>query len=330
MANVSVNAVYGDGIELNALRGDGDKSGTILNPTENASLSYISIVGSGRQGITLASVSGAVISSVHLADIGIDVFDVEADQWDEGALDVIIDGCTVGGGNGGLFFANGGNGSGASWTGNVMVENCQMAVPDAGDAVMVTAIPGVPKPRGPFIFMNDTLLCGASVYVACVEVSGAQVSITDSSLRFPAGTVHEPVYDATHDTTLGFNQDQVSGYGALGTSGATSSVTVSGGLWSPYARPIIGRPAVAGDPGLETTVGTVRPRSLSTSVSSETRTSDWSTLPVAIELTRGTACTAFPAGPNLIVALTAPGCRRTPITTRSVMPSATRSACPRP
>ena len=173
IANVAVDSVYGDGIELAPLRAAGDISNVIINPSENVSITSVSINGAGRQGITLASVNGATISSVTLKHIGINVFDVESDQWGEGALNVTINGCTDGGGNGGLFFANAGLSAGSFYTGNITVENCTMVAPDAGDAVLVQSPQLEPHPRGLISFVNDTFQCGSSVYVACIMATDA-------------------------------------------------------------------------------------------------------------------------------------------------------------
>jgi hypothetical protein len=236
ISGVSVDSVYGDGIELAPLRAQGDIGSTILNPTKDVTMNDISIVGSGRQGITLASVSGAVISSVRLAHVGLDVFDVEADQWDEGARNVTINGCTVGAGNGGLFFANGGSGGGSPWTQNITVENCTMSSQEAGDAILIQT-PADQPTRGPFTFTDDTLRCGASAYVACVEVTGGNVSINQSTLIVPPGAAHATVYDASNGSTVALNGDTVLGYGTMGTVDKSSSVNVSGGTWTAFAPP---------------------------------------------------------------------------------------------
>ncbi len=234
VANVKIANVYGDGIELAPLRGANDLSGQILNPTKHATISNVDIEGSGRQGITLASVDHALISSVHLDDVGLNVFDVEADQGNEGAANVTIDGCTAGYGNHGLFFANGGAGGAGEQTRNITVENCTMAASQAGDAVLVQSPANAPAPRGPFTFADDTLRCGASVYVACVQVIGANVSVNGSTVVCPPATVHESVYNAYQSSTVSFGGDYVTGYGHPGSTSANSSVTVSGGVWQPY------------------------------------------------------------------------------------------------
>ncbi len=246
IADVAVDSVYGDGIELAPLRAAGDISNVIINPSENVSITGVSINGAGRQGITLASVNGATISSVSLKHIGINVFDVESDQWGEGALNVTINGCTDGGGNGGLFFANAGLSAGSYYTGNITVENCTMMAPDAGDAVLVQSPQLEPHPRGLISFVNDTFQCGSSDYVACVMAIDARVAVDASRLAIPAGTVHEQVYRASEESGLTFAGDSVSGYGALGSADATSSVSITGGSWTPYA---VVRPPTSPAPG---------------------------------------------------------------------------------
>jgi hypothetical protein len=230
---VSIDHTYGDGIELAPLRADGDLSGTILNPSKDVTISNVDISGAGRQGITLASVNHALISSVHLDHIGIDAFDIEADQTNEGAANVTINGCSTGSGNGGLFFANGGAGAGYE-THDITVENCTMATQLGGDAVLIQTPAQSPTSRGPFTFAEDTLRCGASVYVACVQVQGGNVSVDQSSVVVPPGTVHEPVYNAIEQSALNFDGDYVTGYGKAGTAGPNSTVSVAGGVWTPY------------------------------------------------------------------------------------------------
>lgn len=234
MSNLTINNVFGDGVELAPLRAANDLSNVIVNPTRNASLNHLAITGAGRQGITLASVTNATISAVVLNHIGINAFDVEADQWDEGATNVTINGCVVGGDLGGLFFANGGAGAGGYYTGNITVANCTMTGPLAGDVILVQPPALQPKPRGPFTFVNDILYCGSSVYVSCVQATDARISVTGSKLIMQPGTIHEPVYHAAVSSNVAFGEDAVTGYGLPGWTDPTSTVTVSGGSWTPF------------------------------------------------------------------------------------------------
>ncbi len=232
--NVAVERVYGDGISLDPLRGASDHmSGTILAATTDVAIDTVVITGSGRQGITLASVDGADIDNVALSHVGIDTFDVEADQANEGAQNVVIDGCTSSSSNGGSFFANGGAGNGRQ-TGGIVVENCRMLDPQGGDAVLVDDIPGGGERRGPFTFSRDTLWCGASDYVGCFQLNGATVSVTQSHIRFAGrSTVHESLYNDGAASSLTLVGDFVRGCQNLGGSAAGSTVSVSGGSWDP-------------------------------------------------------------------------------------------------
>lgn len=244
--NVAIDNVYGDGISLDPLRGGSDHmSGTIVTPTTDLTITTVVISGSGRQGIALASVDSANIDDVSLSNVGIDTFDVEADQANEGAQNVTIDGCTSSTWNGGSFFANGGAGSG-SRTGNIVVENCQMLHPQGGDAVLVEDVPHATQPRGPITFTQDTLWCGESVYVGCLELNNATVSVTQSVIRFAKkSTVHENVYDAGNASRLSLLSDSVQGWKRLGQGRATSTILVSGGSWIPAYN-------AATDPGIVT------------------------------------------------------------------------------
>jgi hypothetical protein len=240
ITNVTITATYGDGITLDPLRnGSNHKGSGILSATDNATISDVTINGAGRMGIAFvsvggASVPGATVSNVSISNIGLDTFDVEADQGDEGTQNVTIDGCTASTTGAGDFFADGGAGSGKS-TGNITVENCTMDEAQAGTALWVdrpSSTSGTTL-RGPYLFEDDTFDCGASTTVTCVIVTGGNVTVSDSTLNFPGTTPAENVYTATDDTVLTFDNDDATGYGTPGTADSTSTVTVTGGTWTP-------------------------------------------------------------------------------------------------
>ena len=146
---------------------------------------------------------------------------------------LIINGCLASGGV--IFFANGGAGN-ASETHDITVENCTMLAPEGGSALFVKRAGGKgahPKLRGPITFESDILKCGASVYTACVQVTGGTVTVTGSQLQFPAGTVHEAVYGLSGGSQVQFTNDVVKGFGRTGHASPSSSVHVNGGMWTP-------------------------------------------------------------------------------------------------
>ncbi len=151
---VTITSPFGDGITLSPLRGGSDHhSNQILAPPTNVVVQDVSITGAGRQAIAIASVSGARITDLVVVNPARDTFDLEADQRDEGADDVTIDGCTASGGA--LFFANAGSGTG-TFTHDITVAHCAMAEPTAGDPVLVHDIArSTTHPRGPFDFVAD-------------------------------------------------------------------------------------------------------------------------------------------------------------------------------
>lgn len=227
---VTISRVYGDGVTLAPLRGGAThNSGTIVAPTTGAVIRNVVIEGAGRQGITFASVSGAQVKNVTVERTGFNSFDFEADQRNEGASDVTIDGCSASDGT--LFFANAGSG-GAHLTHDITVEDCRMGAAEGGTAILVTRPGNGNGLRGPVTFRSDSLWCGSSAYVACIELSGADLVLSDSTLRFPTSSPHEPVYRLQSGSRAVFADDVVEGYGAKGASCADCSLSISGGRWT--------------------------------------------------------------------------------------------------
>jgi hypothetical protein len=227
---VTITDPYGDGISLSPLRGGGDHaSSQIVSPATDVTIAGVTITGAGRQAVTLASVAGAQISNLIVENPGFDAFDLEADQWDEGATNVTIDGCSASGGA--LFFANGGAGTG-SYTHDITVTHCATDKQTAGDPVLVHDI-GRNKdhPRGPINFVADKIECGHTASLACVELSGASVTIENSVLDFPSGTTPEAVYHVARRSSVVFTNDAVHGFGRTGRLARNSALQVTGGHW---------------------------------------------------------------------------------------------------
>ncbi len=231
---VTISNTFGDGITLDPLRGAADhESGQILAPASAVVIRDVTVKDVGRQGITFASIKRAQVSDVIVDNPGINTFDFEADQGNEGAKNVTIDGCEATAGH--YFFANGGAGDGRQ-TGNITVERCTMETVEGGTAILVARARHDRVARGPFTFEDDSLRCGASVYVSCVQVTKGDVTVSNSSLRFPAATIHEPVYHAAAGAHVTFDNDEVSGYGHPGAkTGKKTIVRVVGGDWKSWA-----------------------------------------------------------------------------------------------
>jgi Bacterial Ig-like domain (group 3) len=224
---LTISKVFGDGINLEPLRGSADhESGQIINPAENISISNVTIKGAGRQGITMASVDGVTVTDVTMRNIGEDAFDLEADQNNEGAENVVIDGCSFSQ----LFNIS----MQGPETGPITVENCVMPEADEGWAVRVKNSNGHAD-AGPITFDDDVFNCGASVYVACFDLDGATDLIVENStttIGYPRDQIHEKAYFAQNNTDARFINDTVSGYGKQGRVSSSSNVTVTGGRWS--------------------------------------------------------------------------------------------------
>jgi len=228
MSGLTISKTFGDGINLEPLRGGFDhKSGQIINPAENISITNVVIRGAGRQGITLASVNGVTISNVTMTNIADDAFDFEADQNNEGAKNVVINGCSFSQ----LFNIS----MQGAQTGPIMVENCVMPEADSGWALNINNTSGGAD-AGPVTFNHDVFNCGASVYVACFDLVGATNLVIENSratIGYPRDQIHEHAYRAINNSNVSFIGDTVSGYGTLGSTSTNSFVSFVGGLWSP-------------------------------------------------------------------------------------------------
>ncbi len=235
--HVKIFDVRGDGITLVPLRAlrwrNLGASGTMVRPVSNLTISHVYINGTGRMGISLAGVRKAMLTDIAIRNVATDDFDLESDQATEGVKNLTINGCTVGG-TGALFFANAGLGAGP-YTSDITVENCTMVNEQAGSAVLVRNIPRSHRARGPFYFINDNLWCGNSAFVSCFWLVGANVSVTNSNLKFmwePA----EPVYNVSDVSTVSFNGVNASNYSWKGPVGGRSTVTITGGSWVPATK----------------------------------------------------------------------------------------------
>jgi hypothetical protein len=253
ISNVTITDTFGDGITLDPLRNASDHEGSgILSPTDNATISNVTINGAGRMGISFVSVDVASVTTVNVSNVGLDTFDVEADQGDEGAQGVTIDGCTASNPeNSNLqraFFANGGLSSGNNkGSVSVTVENCVMDMAQGNTAVEVLRPTNYNVPRGPFMFVDDTFYCGqgtSTSTASCVEVSGGTVTMAGSTFVYPDSSPYENVYSITNGSDLTFtnefsNDTTATGFGGCGasnptgTSDSTSSFTNTGGTWPP-------------------------------------------------------------------------------------------------
>ena len=109
-----------------------------------------------------------------------------------------------------------------------------MAKPTGGDAVIVHNIKQSRKhQRGPFDFVADVFDCGHSTSVACVEVSGGNVTVENSVLHFPPGTIHESVYHVVKRSNAVFTNDAIDAYGKPGHVSKNSNSTSAEATGSP-------------------------------------------------------------------------------------------------
>jgi hypothetical protein len=226
IANVSINHTFGDGINLEPLRGGSDyRSGKIVQPVEDLTVNGVTIHGAGRQGITAASVDGASITNVHISGVGFNAFDFESDQKNEGAKNVMIDGCTFSGLNISMR---------GPATGPITMQNCTMTKTNRGDAVRISNKSGKAL-SGPIVLSDDVLRCAASAYVSCFQLGGATnvtVEHTAVTIGWHGDALHESAYTVSNGSHVNFANDTVTGFGRLGTTRGGSTATVTGGTWA--------------------------------------------------------------------------------------------------
>jgi hypothetical protein len=231
ISNVRITHVFGDGITLAPLRGSADhNSGRIIRPVTGLTIDKVWIDGAGRQGISPVSVTNATITDVTMHNVDMNGFDFEADQGNEGAINVTINGCNM---------VNVGSlaniSENAGFTGPITIENCNMATLDGGTAVYVRSVSDSTE-NGPVVFTNDNVRCQTRAPVACFQLLNAQdFTVSNSNVTFGPGDVSiatEAVYTASVKTHANFDDDVVTGYGNRGLVWAHSTVTVTGGTWT--------------------------------------------------------------------------------------------------
>jgi hypothetical protein len=230
ISNVRITHVFGDGITLAPLRGGADHaSGRIIRPVTNLIIDKVWIDGAGRQGISPVSVTNATITDVTMHYVDMNAFDFEADQGNEGAINVTINGCNIVAAN---SLAN--ISENAGFTGPITIENCNMATLDGGTAVYVRSTSDALE-HGPILFTDDNVRCQTRAPVPCFRLMNAEnFTISDSNIKFGPGEVDlatEAVYWAQLKTHANFVDDAVTGYGSRGLEWANSTVMVTGGAW---------------------------------------------------------------------------------------------------
>jgi hypothetical protein len=226
LTNVNVAHVFGDCLTLAPLR---SYTGTnfIVAPVRDLTVNGFSGTACGRQGITLASVDGASMTDVNIGTTGFDPFDAEADQSDgEGARNVTVSQCSFTG----LVAISAGGGA----TGPITFSHCTMKNTTSGDVLLVDNTSAHQPDAGAISFSDDSLRCGASIYVSCLQLNGATdviVQDTNLTIGFPESATHESVYTMSGNSHIAFTDDVVKGYGEVGTARVGSSATVTGGTW---------------------------------------------------------------------------------------------------
>jgi hypothetical protein len=215
ISHVGVNHVFGDCLNL-----EPERRGTaIVAAVTGFMLDTFNATACGRQGIESASVNGAALSTVTVGSTGQDPFDFEADQKSkEGAKNVTITGATFSG----LINIS----SGGEATGPITFSGLTQPSAASGDVLRVANSDSTPM-AGPVTISDSTIRCGASVYVACLQLNRATVVMANDAIfiGFPHDQVKEAFYSALNHTILTFVNSTVSGIVGRGIVDSTSKVT---------------------------------------------------------------------------------------------------------
>jgi hypothetical protein len=218
LTNVSIGHTYGDGLEVSPLR-SGTGSNGVMAPTTNLVATNLSITAAGRQGITLASVNGAVFTNTTIGSTGFDKVDAEADQGGmEGAKNVVFNTASWNG----LVSITAGGGA----TGPFTINGLTMPSAGSGDALKVNNTSAAPD-AGAITIENSSIRCGQSVYVGCLELNGATVIMKNDAIDVGfgyTGSLRTPLYHADDRTILTFIDSTATGRVKPGTVDKTSRV----------------------------------------------------------------------------------------------------------
>jgi len=225
ISNVTVSHPTGDGINLEPLRAPAG-SGNIVHGTEQVQVTNFWVDAPGRVGIAPVSVDGALFTNIRVTNPGNEAWDFEADQGNEGARNVVVDGFS--GACGVVISAN------ASFTGPITMSGCTMSGYGSSQVLFIRSLTGAAF-AGPVTFQNVAWRChGAGSGHQCFSLAGAGgLVVRNSSITM---THPAPVYVAQARSAVSFLDDEVTGYTTPGVARA-STVTVSGGTWLPAMAP---------------------------------------------------------------------------------------------
>jgi hypothetical protein len=196
--NVTAENTYGDGLELTGASVNHAKipvGGLVVNGFTTAN--------AGRQGVTLAEVSGAVLNNVSISNPADAGFDFESDLSATGSGNVIINNCVD---SAGFNIAE-------TLTGPVAINNCT-----GFHRVTVSE-----STNQPVTFTGGSMVCGRGSPMACINDNGGNLTFVQTSIGRRSGVeaIAEPMWNVRGGGTLTFTQTSL--------ADTTGGVTSSGG-----------------------------------------------------------------------------------------------------
>ncbi len=236
LSQVKVSHVFGDCLALDTQVPNDRNLGKI--PNTAVTLNGFNAAACGMQGISMVDVNGFTASGLNIGSTAEAAFEVETDFNGVGASNIDVTSCqnpSVADPN-----ANGIQGhvmidDKGTRTSNITIDNCAIDTGKNGYGVWVKNRAASASANPIVLSMhNDSVNCG-SAPVACLEIHGGQVSVSDSSIAvgYLAHQMPMLVYRANDHSSLTLTNVAVTGYAAkgYGVTDSASAVLATGCTW---------------------------------------------------------------------------------------------------
>jgi len=236
LSQVKVSHVFGNCLALDTQVPNDQDLGKVANT--DVTVNGFNAAACGMQGISLVDVNGFTASGLNIGSTAEDGFEVETDFNGVGASNIDVKSCenpspidpNANGIQGHVMIDAKG-----TRTSNITIDNCAIDTGKNGYGVWVKNRADSPTTSPIVLSMhNDSVNCG-SAPVACLEIHGGDVSVSNSSIGvgYLAHQMPDLVYRANDHSFLTLTNDTVTGYAAkgYGVTDSVSAVSAIGCTW---------------------------------------------------------------------------------------------------
>jgi hypothetical protein len=188
LTQVTARNTYGDGLELVA-----DATNHVRISVTGLTVHGFTTVNAGRQGVTVAEASGALLDHVTITNPAASGFDFESDLPGIGSSNVTISNCVDDHGFSLIEF----------FSGPITVINCT-------EFHHVTL--GSLHSNAPINFVGGTLTCKRAVPTPCIKQTGGSLTFTGVTINRMPGTIKisTPTWEVTGGGSLAFMRSPIS------------------------------------------------------------------------------------------------------------------------